>query len=286
MPDSTMPPVLRSPTWARLTRFSGKDTVFAADLFAREAWATLARELGDGGAYSFAEATALMWVRPDAFAAGVARKVLAATQAAGFRPLAVRPVRVDRCGARALWAYMCRWATVERLWLLDALVALGPGLLVLWADDTGEPAAARLTALKGSNAAGRRTGASLRDVAGSPNRLLTMVHVADEPADVVRELGILCPWPDRAALVIEAAARLTDGACCLLEDAIAAVETELPTLGTPAPDTATPSPGDLTAGPLERRWAALWAAAHRWPLLTATAGPAAWPEQESRSPWR
>ncbi|MEV8476245.1 hypothetical protein [Streptomyces sp. NPDC051173] len=277
---------LTGPAWNRLTRLKGKDEVFARDLHAREAWATLTSVLGDDGAYDFAGRVGVMWVRPDAFAAGTARQVLTAAKKAAFRPLAARPVRVDRCGVRALWAYMCRWATVERLRLLDALVALGPGLLVLWADETGEPTSVRLSAVKGSNAPHRRrTGTSLRDVAGAPNRLLTMVHTADEPADVIRELGVFCPWPERAALVTEAARTLADGAPCPLEETVVAVESELPPLGVPEPCTA-PALDGLTDGPLAQRWAALWAASHQWPLLTRAPGPAAWPEQEARSPWR
>ncbi|MCQ8772105.1 hypothetical protein [Streptomyces telluris] len=188
MPDSTTP-ALTSLTWARLTRFSGKDRVFARDLFAREAWATLAGEFGDDRPYGFAEATALMWVRPDAFAAEAARNNLAGTQAAGFRALAVRPVRMDRCGVRARWAYMYRWATVERLWLFDALVAMEPGLLVPWADDTGGPAPTRLMTLKGSNAPHRRTtGVSLREVAGSPN---AAAQAAVRPGVVMADLMLI-----------------------------------------------------------------------------------------------
>ncbi|MFV8133233.1 hypothetical protein [Streptomyces syringium] len=294
MPESTTwtgvgrdaPLDFTGPAWDRLTRLRGKGTVFARDLHAREAWATLAEVLGAGTAYGFAERVAVMWVRPDAFAAGAARRLLDATQEAGFRPVAARRVRVDRCAVRALWAYMCRWATVERLWLLDALVALGPGLLVLWADSTGEPASVRLSALKGSNAPHRRTGTSLRDVAGAPNRLLTMVHTTDEPADVVRELGVFCPWPQRAALVAEAARNLAGGVSCPLAEAVAAVEDELPPLGLPEPTTGAPALDELVAGSLEQRWAALWAASGTWPLLTRVPGPAAWSEQETRSPWR
>ncbi|GGR45976.1 nucleoside-diphosphate kinase [Streptomyces netropsis] len=277
---------LAGPAWKQLTRLRGKDQVFARDLHAREAWATLTTVLGTERAYAFAERVAVMWVRPDAFAAGAARRVLAATEEAGFRPVAARLVRVDRCGVRALWAYMCRWATIERLWLLDALVALGPGLLVLWADGTGESASVRMSAVKGSNAPHRRTGPSLRDVAGAPNRLLTMVHTADEPADVVRELGVLFPWPERAALVAEAARNLASRAPCPLDAAVAEVEDELPPLGVPKPSTDAPALDELTTGPLEQRWAALWAASQMWPLLTRSPGPAAWPEQETRSPWR
>ncbi|MGR4852125.1 hypothetical protein [Streptomyces sp. LARHCF252] len=111
---------------------------------------------------------------------------------------------------RALWAYMCRWATTERL-LLDALAALGPGLLVLWADNTGASACERMTAVKGRNDPRRREPGTLRDIAGSPNRVLTMLHCADDAADVVRELGVLCSWAERSHLIKDAATCLYNG---------------------------------------------------------------------------
>jgi hypothetical protein len=43
-------------------------------------------------------------------------------------------------------------------------------------------------------------------VAGSPNRLLTMVHTSDDPADVVREPAVFLPWRERAAMVASARA--------------------------------------------------------------------------------
>ncbi|GGS98414.1 hypothetical protein [Streptomyces violaceus] len=172
---------LPDPAWTRLTDVAGKDEAFVRDLFAQEGWSSLAGELGETEAYSFARRTALMWLRPDAFAAGVARQVLAAASEARYRPLAAVPVRLERCAVRALWAYMCRWATTERLLLLDALAALGPGLLVLWADNTGAPACERMTAVKGRNDPRRREPGTLRDIAGSPNRVLTMLHCADMP---------------------------------------------------------------------------------------------------------
>jgi hypothetical protein len=72
-------------------------------------------------------------------------------------------VRLDRCGLRSLVGYTARRATAERLWLLDAVAALGPGLLVLWADEArlpGEtPAAVRMTRLKGANDPAARSAA-------------------------------------------------------------------------------------------------------------------------------
>jgi hypothetical protein len=57
-----------------------------------------------------------------------------------------------------------------------------------------------ITRLKGGNDPAGRAPDSLRSVAGSPNRLLTMVHSSDDPADVVRELAVFLPWRERAAL--------------------------------------------------------------------------------------
>ncbi|WP_311579421.1 nucleoside-diphosphate kinase [Streptomyces lancefieldiae] len=263
--------------------------MLARDLHAQEGWAALAGALGDEEeAYAFSARTALMWLRPDAFAAGTARRVVAATAEAGFTPLAVRPIRLERCAVRALWSYMCRWATAERLILMDALVALGPGLLVLWADDTGGPVSVRMMAVKGRNDPARREPGSLRDIAGSPSRALTMLHTTDDPADVVRELAVLCSWPERAGLIAEAAARLREGHSADLDQALGGVERELPPLGLPVLEAGAPAPAvhELFTGPVDKRWAALVAASEGWPLLRRTPGPAAWPEQETRSPWQ
>ncbi|MEU3855749.1 hypothetical protein [Streptomyces sp. NPDC029554] len=285
---------LSGPRWDRLTGIDGKGDVFARDLYALEGWASLADEIGEQQAYVFAERTSLMWLRPDAFAAGTARSVLAAAEAVSFRPVAARPVRLERCGVRALWAYMCRWATGERLMLLDALAALGPGLLVVWAGGTGasraaggEPVSVRMTRLKGRNDASRREEVSLRAVAGSPNRALTMLHTADDPADVVRELAVFCDRVERAELIRQASTHLAGAQRAAVEEAVRAVEAEVPPLGLPSPEPAsrTVRARDLFAGPVQARWAALVAASHAWPLLTRTPQAAFWPEQETRSPW-
>ncbi|MEV4339785.1 hypothetical protein [Streptomyces sp. NPDC049590] len=75
-------------------------------------------------------------------------------------------------------------AAVERVPLLDAMTALGPGLPVLYGYPYGT-VAERLTQLKGGNVRAARAARPLRTVAGSPNRSLTMVHISDDGADVV-----------------------------------------------------------------------------------------------------
>jgi hypothetical protein len=75
----------------------------------------------------------------------------------------------------------------------------------------------------GNDPAGRAPD-SLRSVAGSPNRLLTMVHTSDDPADVVRELAVFLPWRERAALVASAwACGSPESSSALLEGPLAVV---------------------------------------------------------------
>ncbi|WP_018350471.1 nucleoside-diphosphate kinase [Longispora albida] len=188
--------------WELLTQVPGKAACFAGDLYFREGWATLLEELGEEGAYRFAQSTATAWLRPDAFRSGAASRLLDAIAAAGFEAAAGRPVTVDRHGIRALWAYELGGATAERLMLLDGVVSLGPGLFILYRGPAAPiPAAARLTDLKGPNVPEGRPASSLRTVAGSPNRLLTMIHTGSDPADVVRELAVFAEHADRVALI-------------------------------------------------------------------------------------
>jgi nucleoside diphosphate kinase len=186
-----------------LTTDPGKRRQYTTDPLLREGWATLAGVLGEGAALRFASETAIAWLRPDAAATGSITDVAGRIEAAGFTAVGAAVVRLGRADVRALWWWQLKRATAERLLLLDAMVALGPGLVVLYRHPHGDPAQ-RLTLLKGGNDPAGRAPDSLRSVAGSPNRLLTMVHTTDDPADVARELAVFLPWRERAALVASA----------------------------------------------------------------------------------
>lgn len=186
-----------------LTAHPVKRQQYTADPLLREGWATLVGVLGGEAALRFASETAIAWLRPDAAAAGAIGDVASRIEAEGFVAVGAAVVRLGRADVRTLWWWQLKWATAERLLLLDALAALGPGLMVLYRHPDGDPAR-RLTRLKGGNDPAGRAADSLRSVAGSPNRLLTMVHTSDDPADVVRELAVFLPWRERAALAASA----------------------------------------------------------------------------------
>ncbi|MCG7523823.1 hypothetical protein MHW47_05090 [Streptomyces sp. OfavH-34-F] len=217
-------------------------------------------------------------------AVGAAADVLARVEAAGFTPVGASVVRLERSGVRVLWWWQLRRATAERLLLLDTVVGLGPGLLVLYRHPGGD-AARRLTRLKGGNDPAGRGADTLRSVAGSPNRLLTMVHTSDDPLDVVRELAVFLPWRERAALVASAHASSPSVPKSVVQAPLAAVMAAYPDpeKGRAAVDGL---PGrvpaqrgaafaelvrDITAVGTGRRWEAVERWSRRVPLLTGGA---------------
>ncbi|MFG3429555.1 nucleoside-diphosphate kinase [Streptomyces californicus] len=244
------------------------------DLLAREGWASLVGVLGEREAVRFACETGVLWLRPDAAASGMAQEVVERVASAGFVAVGARAVRLSRGDVRALWWWHLKRATAERLLLLDAMVELGPGLVILYRHPDGDTAR-RLTVLKGGNDPVGRPADTLRSLAGSPNRLLTMVHTSDEPADVVRELGVFLPWRERAGLV--ASAWTNRAAPSVLDEPLAALRAFYQGCpqGPAGPSSGVSGRGaafaalvqDTGVGETAQRWAAVREWSGRAPLL-------------------
>jgi hypothetical protein len=199
-----------------LTRVPDKARLYAGETWFREAWELLGAELADPAA--LAERHAILMIKPDAIAARAAADVLDSAAASGFAPVAVRPVALGRHTLRALWLFKFNIATVARMRITDLIHEQSPNLLVLLRDmrpEPGLPASLRLTGWKGPSDPERRRPDQLRSRITIQNRLLSHVHTSDEPADVVRELGLLLDPGDLGSFVREALAA---------EDARAAVD--------------------------------------------------------------
>jgi hypothetical protein len=83
------------------------------------------------------------------------------------------------------------------------------------------PATVRLAGLKGTADVARQRPGSLRHMLAQPNRVLSFVHVADEPADIVRELGLLLDRPRRARVLSAlAGGRLSEADATTLQAAL------------------------------------------------------------------
>jgi nucleoside diphosphate kinase len=141
----------------------------------------------------FAHGCAVLLLKPEAV---VTRQLIPAVDwlgANGFRVVAAEPVRLTRTMVRALWYFQWNLATPQRRRLADLLVEMGDCLVVVvrCADRPPlQPASVLLTTLKGPANPQARSPGQLRHLLGGPSYLLNVAHTADEPADVLRELGV------------------------------------------------------------------------------------------------
>ena len=154
----------------------------------------------------FANEHALLLVKPDAVASRSIERITGWLREAGFRIVAARRLLVRRGQVRATWHYQLNRATPQRCLLADALCGLSDSLMFLLRPEepVDVPATVALSVRKGPAAPARRRPGQLRTRLGDFGFLLNLVHASDDPADLVRELGILLAHQDRRALICQA----------------------------------------------------------------------------------
>lgn len=202
-----------------LTAHSSKAALYCVDTYFREAWEDL-REVTGGRAADLARGHALLLLKPDAV---VRRRLLPALdwlERHGWTVVSATAVRIERRAIRAMWQYQWNTATRDRRDLADrfmvrtdslVLVLRPPAAAALEGTADGWATSA-LTRVKGpSEPAGCRPG-QLRYDLGTLNQQLNLVHSADEPADLVRELGICHDAAERQLVLGRMAAENDDGA--------------------------------------------------------------------------
>jgi nucleoside diphosphate kinase len=180
---------------ASLSCIPAKRALFAVDSYFRDAWED-ARDCIGPDLDDFLWAHGLLLVKPDA----VAGRRLDAT----LRWLAEREVAIvaaERCRLtrrtiRALWQYQWNLATRDRRDLADLLMPSVESLLLLLRPGAGQgrddvPFTLTLNQMKGPADPEARAPGQLRHALGKENYLLNFVHTTDEPADTVREIGVL-----------------------------------------------------------------------------------------------
>ncbi|MDB5652654.1 MAG: Nucleoside diphosphate kinase [Tardiphaga sp.] len=194
--------------WRVLTRMPVKAELYARDTHFREALADARAALGENMIATL-HRSALVMLKPDGLVGGRARAIVTFMQAHGFAIAAVVDHTLTRLQWREFWRFQVTAATLDRLAVYD-LILQDRALLLLLRDETPEqvPASARLSAMKGPADISLQPQDCLRRQLDQPNRLFSFFHVADEPADLLRELAILCDAPVRRALL----SRLEGGA--------------------------------------------------------------------------
>ncbi|MFH8337107.1 hypothetical protein [Streptomyces sp. AM6-12] len=188
--------------WSALTRSQTKRKLYARETYFREGLSDAEEVLAERLPAALRDG-ALLMLKPDGLAAGRLIPVLDYLGEHGFTVTAAREFRFQPFHWRELWRYQLTSATLDRLAVNELLLGAGPALLLLLRSESGHPlpGTVRLSTLKGSATLEAQRPGTLRALLGQPNRVLSYVHVADEPADLLRELGLLVDAADRRALL-------------------------------------------------------------------------------------
>lgn len=190
------------PVPPELTVDDAKRALFGADAWFRDGWDDLQRLSPPGRAVTVAQQHALVLLKPDAIAAQLLHRSLDWFEDEGADIVGSAAVQLDRQSLRAMWQWQLGASTRDRRDLADAIVTVGPSLLVvLRLPPAGTPATVRVSASKGPADPTRRRPGQLRSALPGGNFLLNFVHAADEPADLARELSILLPADAREAMI-------------------------------------------------------------------------------------
>lgn len=177
--------------WGDLTHLPIKRQLFRDDCFFREI-ADRALTLPPAVLRAFLRSHTVFMLKPDAVVARKAELALATVESLGFDPIWARTVHLSRRAMRELWRFSWSEAAIERIELSTLLNAAAPAVCMVLRGhgEHAVPASVQLALAKGSAAPEGRSREHIRTILGSPNGILSFVHCADEPADMLRELGI------------------------------------------------------------------------------------------------
>ncbi|QLJ00545.1 hypothetical protein HZZ00_05785 [Streptomyces sp. NEAU-sy36] len=182
--------LLETVTWSER-----KADLYAVDQYFREAVWTFGditeRMLG----------IALCMLKSEATAGRRLRPALRILREAGFRPVDAVRFRHDRMTIREVWRYQFNIASRERIEAMDVILPSTETVALVLRDEHWRPgavpAAVRLNALKGPADPAQREPEHLRHQLGVVSGLFNFTHISDEPADVLRELAVICDEPRR-----------------------------------------------------------------------------------------
>jgi nucleoside diphosphate kinase len=180
------------PPW--LSRDPRKRTIYRDDLYFWDGWTTFAAAGSGEPDEAVLRHLTFVLMKPEAIVGRRIDAILDFLRARGFHVAGAWPVRLNRHAARALWGYQINSTPIAWVHSLELGVTSGElfvvGLTHALEHGEASTAAELLRLSKGTSS--RPGGDTLRDRLNCPARMLSFVHAPDEPADVIRELAIVC----------------------------------------------------------------------------------------------
>jgi hypothetical protein len=177
-----------------------KRSIYCDDLYFWDGWEAFAATGTGEPAQATLRHLTFTLIKPEAIVGRRIEPILDFLQALGFAIAGAWPVRLTRHAVRALWGYQINSVPIAWVHALELGITSGElfvvGLTHRLERGEASTAAELLRLNKGTSA--RPGGGMLRDRLNGPARMLSFVHAPDEPADVIRELAVVCGGPDQA----------------------------------------------------------------------------------------
>lgn len=187
--------------WTAFTRIPLKARLYERETYFREGLADAIDVLGRCAIAALQKA-ALVLIKPDGLASGKASTIVSFLRARGFSIAAIEEPTLNRFHWRELWRYQLTSATLDRLAVNDLFLCDRTLLMLLVHEgDLDVPASVWLSTQKGPSDISAQPPDCLRRLLAQPNRILSFFHVADEPADVLREMAVLLEEPSRRRMM-------------------------------------------------------------------------------------
>jgi Nucleoside diphosphate kinase len=188
-----------------LTTDPDRRRIYPDDVYFREIAGQL-DGLAPGQLTRLLEHNSFLMFKPEAVTGRRMQRALAFLAGQGFEPLGTLRVRIDPRTLRELWRYQINAIPLAAVRAVDMTLQSGESLVVALHDthgpqQTGAPAAVRLSNLKGSSSNFAANKGLLRGELECVCESLNFVHAPDEPADLLRELAVLVDRPRRAEVI-------------------------------------------------------------------------------------
>lgn len=179
--------------WRFLTIFGSKKRYFNTETYFRESWFDGYSIAGDQLLNKLVR-TAVVIFKPEVFATDKTKSIVKLIEKYDFKFKSAYITKFNKFKIREVWRYQYSEATIDRMELVDNLYCLGDALFMFFEDTSSHldmPTSARLHRLKGASEERLRSKDSLRSIIKIPNGVIRFFHISDEPADIIREIGIM-----------------------------------------------------------------------------------------------
>jgi hypothetical protein len=193
---------------SRLTENPDKWRLYCAEPGFMTAHASLLAELGPD-ALDCLSGYALLLVKPEGWVERVLPRVLSFLARNELDIVQIIRSELSPIVMHEVWRYSWNVGPVERIELSELLLSLGPAYGFLLKDrrhGDGTWASSRLARMKGPSRPDQQQPGQLRYELRTPSRVMSYVHIPDEPADMIRDMYLLLDRQEMVRLIVRSSA--------------------------------------------------------------------------------